>query len=347
MRVGGVYIRGIGVVLGEPVKTEKAIAEGLYEEDLYRITRLTQTHIAGDVPALTMAVDAAKEALARSDLDINDVDAHIHVGNPQQGARSEGVPLYGYVLRELGGVDIHATEIRQGCNGFFGAIDGAVGFLTGAANYDNVLITAGENWTSPLIDRWHGGPDIIYGDGGVAAVLSGESGFAEIVSANSSTLPEFEEWHRGNSTLLPQRDLVYEVPDPAKYVQEFMRKGISLPEIVERWSKFYFDICYRSLADADINSSDVAMIIPSNSDGRQFEQLLFDPLGIPVANSSVDFGRGIGHVGACDQMISLEHFASAGRLAPGDYVLLVSSGPGITSNSIVLRMTDTPAAVNR
>jgi 3-oxoacyl-[acyl-carrier-protein] synthase III len=140
---------------------------------------------------------------------------------------------------------------------------------------------------------------------------------------------------------------VYEVPDPAKYVQEFMNKGISLPEIVERWSKFYFDICYRSLADADINSSDVAMIIPSNSDGRQFEQLLFDPLGIPASHSSVDFGRGIGHVGACDQMISLEHFMSVGRLSPGDYVLLVSSGPGITSNSIVLRITDAPAVASR
>ncbi len=347
MRVNGVYIRGIGVVLGEPMKTERAIAEGLYEEDLYRISKLTQTHVAGDIPALAMAIDAAKEALGRSGLDINDVDAHIHVGNPQQGARAEGVPLYGYVLRELGGDDIHATEIRQGCNGIFGAIDGAVGFLTGAANYASVLITAGENWTSPLIDRWHAGPDIIFGDGGVAVVLSRESGFAEIVSANSSTLPEFEEWHRGDSTLLPQRDLVYTVPDPAKYVQEFMRKGISLPEIVERWSKFYFDICYRSLADADINASDIAMIIPSNSDGRQFEQLLFDPLGIPVSHSSVDFGRGIGHVGACDQMISLEHFVSAGKFAPGDYVLLVSSGPGITSNSMVLRITDVPAAVNR
>ena len=347
MRVNGVYIRGIGVVLGEPVTTERAIAEGLYEEDLYRISKLTQTHVAGDTPALEMAVGAAKDALSRSGLDINDVEAHIHVGNPQQGARSEGVPLYGYVLRELGGTDIHATEIRQGCNGVFGAIDGAIGFLTGAANYANVLVTAGENWTSPLIDRWHAAPDAIFGDGAVAVVLSRESGFAELVSANSSTLPEFEEWHRGNSTLLPQRDLVYTVPDPAKYVQEFMSRGISLPEIVERWSKFYFDICYRSLADADINASDVAMIIPSNSDGRQFEQLLFDPLGIPAARSSVDFGRGIGHIGACDQMIALEHFVSAGKLAPGDYVLLVSSGPGITSNSMVLRITDVPAAANR
>ncbi|XUL94498.1 3-oxoacyl-[acyl-carrier-protein] synthase III C-terminal domain-containing protein (plasmid) [Streptomyces galilaeus] len=67
------------------------------------------------------------------------------------------------------------------------------------------------------------------------------------------------------------------------------------------------------------------------------------PLGLPMSRSSWDFGRSVGHVGAADLIISLDHLVRTGELSPGDHVLLLSQGPGWISSSAVVTITDIPA----
>lgn len=341
MQVQDVYINGLGVFLPYAVSSEEAIRQGWYDESVYQATGLTGTHVARDIPPLTMAVHAGRQALARSGNDVGTIDTLIHAANAQQGP--PGASLSGYVLRHLGGTDLHTMEIDQGCNGVFGAIDVAIGYLTGAARMRTALITTAESFETPLLDRWRGyGPGVIMGDGAAALTLSSEGGFARIVSMASSTYSELEQWHRGDESLLPLRDEFQRMPDMAKRTEAFLRSGVSLPEIIESLTRFSMKVCHRALSEAGLAADDLARLIANNSDGRMLRHAFMKPLGLPMERSTYDYGRTVGHIGSCDQVISLNHLLTTDQLKQGDHVLLLTAGPGWVTSCFVIEILDVP-----
>jgi 3-oxoacyl-[acyl-carrier-protein] synthase-3 len=342
VKVEGVYINGLGVFLPYHVSSEEAIARGLYDEAVYKGTGLTGTHVARDIPPLTMAVHAAKQALARSGNDLTTIDTLIHSANVHQGP--QGASFGGYVLRQLGGTDVHTMEISQGCNGVFGAVDVAIGYLTGAAKMKTALITTAESFETPLLDRWRGyGPGVIMGDGAAAMTLSAEGGFAQIVSMASSTLTELEQWHRGNESLLPLQSETQGLPNMVTRTMDFLQSGISLPEIIELISDFSMKLCHRALSDAGITADDLARAIANNADGRMLYHGFLKPLGLPMERSTYDYGRTVGHIGSCDQIMSLDHLITSDQLKPDDHVLLLTQGPGMVTSCFVIKILEVPA----
>ncbi|MFD7033117.1 ketoacyl-ACP synthase III family protein [Streptomyces sp. NPDC059917] len=341
MRVEGVFIDSVGVFLPDRVSAEQGVADGLYDEEVYKAGGLTGTHVAGDLPALDMAVTAARSALERAGLDPADIESHIHSGVYHQGPDGSYPPAY--VLRELGITGVPSLHIRQGCNGMLAALEIAVGQITGAAEVERALLTTAQNFSTPLIDRWRGfGDSYILADGAAAAVVGSGSGFAEVRSINSGTLAELEKWHRGDESLLPPQDGAGERIAVAERAALFNEREMPLAETVERIGEFDLGLIHRSLVDAGLNAADLARVIPINQDGRMIEFSVLAPLGLPMSRSSWEFGRGIGHVGAADLVISLDHLVRTGELAPGDHVLLLSQGPGWISSSCVLTITDVP-----
>ncbi|NED88358.1 3-oxoacyl-ACP synthase [Streptomyces sp. SID11233] len=342
MKVEGVFIDSVGVFLPEHVSAEQGVADGLYDEEVYKAGGLTGTHVAGEIPALDMAVAAARTALERSGLDADDIESHIHSGVYHQGPDGSYPPAY--VLRELGVGNVPSLHIRQGCNGMLAALEIAVGQITGAAEVETALLTCGQNFSTPLIDRWRGfGDSYILADGAAAAVVSATGGFAELRAINSGTLAELEKWHRGDESLLPPQSTAGEKLAVAERAALFNEREMPLTETVERISEFDLGIVQRSLVDAGINAADLARVVPINQDGRMIEYAVLAPLGLPMSRSSWEFGRGIGHVGAADLLISLDHLVRTGELARGDHVLLLSQGPGWISSSAVVTITDLPA----
>ncbi|GAA1397642.1 hypothetical protein GCM10009639_35260 [Kitasatospora putterlickiae] len=57
----------------------------------------------------------------------------------------------------------------------------------------------------------------------------------------------------------------------------------------------------------------------------------------------LDLGRTLGHLGACDQFLSLTHLLDSGALAPGDHVLLTGNGAGISLAAAVVEVLEHPA----
>ena len=342
MKAEGVFIDSVGVFLPDWISAEQGVADGLYDEEVYKASGLTGTHIAGGLPALDMAVTAARRALERSGTAPGDIESHIHSGVYYQGPDGSYPPAY--ILRELGVGGVPSLHIRQGCNGMLAALEIAVGQITGAAEVETALLTTAQNFTTPLIDRWRGfGDSYILADGAAAAVISAGRGFAELRAINSGTLPELEKWHRGDESLLPPRDGAGEKLAVAERAALFNDREMSLAETVERIGEFDLGIVHRSLVDAGLNASDLARVIPINQDGRMIEFSVLAPLGLPMSRSSWDFGRSVGHVGAADLIISLDHLVRTGELSPGDHVLLLSQGPGWISSSAVVTITDVPA----
>lgn len=337
MKVDGVHLTTLGAFLPPAVSTEQAIAEGKYTEELYQAAGLTGTHVAGDLPAADMAVAAARQAVTRAGLAADEIDAIIHSGVFHQGP--DGWSPAGYILRELGVGNVPSIELRNGCNGMLTAFEIAVGQLTGAANRSTVLLTAGENFSTPMFDRWSDlGPVHIAGDGAAAVVLGTAPGFAELRCVNSGTVPELEGWQRGAASLLPPAKAEERPWDATERSMQFMAQ-MPLPELIEYVTKFSVDLVHRSLVDAGINASDLAKIISVNNDRRSVEQGLLTYVDLPMDRSVWDFGRSVGHVGACDLIISLNHLVETRQLEPGDNVMLLSAGPGWVGSSAVVTVT--------
>jgi 3-oxoacyl-[acyl-carrier-protein] synthase III len=345
VRVNDVFISSVGVHLPEWVSSEQAIADGMYEEEVYKASGLTGTHVAGDQTAVGMAVSAARSAIERAEVDADTIDSHIHSSVYYQGPDGSYPP--GYILRELGAGNIPALDIHQGCNGMLAALDTAVGQITGAAKAETVLLTTAQNFSTPTINRWKDfGSTYILSDGAAAAVVSADSGFAEIRSLNTGTLHMLEKWHRGEESLLPPQTKAHEELSVGERAIQFNENDMPLTEILESLSKFDLDILFRSLVDADVNAADIAKVIAINLDGRMIDQALMQPLGLPMERSTWEFGKSVGHAGAADLIISLDHSVRSGELSPGDHVLLTSQGPGWICSSAVLKIVDVPAWAN-
>jgi 3-oxoacyl-[acyl-carrier-protein] synthase-3/clorobiocin biosynthesis protein CloN2 len=72
------------------------------------------------------------------------------------------------------------------------------------------------------------------------------------------------------------------------------------------------------------------------------DQICEHRLGIPGSRSTWEFGRTLGHCGASDQIIALEHLVRGGGLGPGDHLLMFAYGPGVTISAAVVEILEAP-----
>ena len=75
------------------------------------------------------------------------------------------------------------------------------------------------------------------------------------------------------------------------------------------------------------------------------EQICEVELDLPVSRSAWEFGRTIGHCGASDQVLALDRLMDAGELVPGDRLLMLAYGPGVTISAAVVEILQSPAWV--
>ncbi|MFJ9819114.1 3-oxoacyl-[acyl-carrier-protein] synthase III C-terminal domain-containing protein [Streptomyces sp. NPDC101151] len=315
---------------------------GEYQLGEFKAAGLTGTHVAGDEPAVDMAVRAARSAIERSAADTAAIDAHIHGSVYYQVP--EGAYAPGYILRELGAGNIPSFDVHQGCNGLLGALEVGIGQLTGAARRDRVLLTTASNFTTPLFNRWNDfGTSSIYSDGAAAAVISSAAGFAQVRSLNSGTLHEIEKWHRGEESLLPPRGEAEKHFNMGERSQHFVDNVMGFAQLFEAFFKFDLGVINESLNDAGVTAEEISKVITINVDTRMVEQALMRPLGIPMDRLCAEYGNKVGHSGGADIFITLEHLARTGELRPGDNVLMTSQGPGWICSSAVLTVTGEPS----
>ncbi|MFD9211003.1 ketoacyl-ACP synthase III family protein [Streptomyces sioyaensis] len=340
MIVEDVYIESLGVVLPEWVSAEKAIADGLWDVEGQQVSGLTGAYTAGDTPAMAMAVTAAQRALERSRFSFDTIGSNIHSSVNYQGP--DGTYPPGYILRELGAESISVMNLQQGCNGMLSSLEIAIGQITGAAGIEAVLLTTGENFTSPEINRWVDGGGLVLSDGAMAVVVGGSGGIAQVRSVNTGILPALEKLHRGDGSLLAHGD-AGEPPSMIERIERFYESEMPMSEMVERIALFDLSVIHRSLVDAGLNASDIAKVIPVNMNRHMVEFSVMTPLGLPMSRSSWDFGKAVGHVGGADVFITLEHLVRTREVTPGDHLLLVSMGPGWICTAAVVTIVDLPS----
>ncbi|MGW1958446.1 ketoacyl-ACP synthase III family protein [Streptomyces sp. NPDC001920] len=342
MKTHDFHIRALGVSLPpERVSLKQAIAEGLCDEDDFFDSDLVGVPVADSVAATDLAVDAGRQALDRAGLDPGALDLLVHA--PMARDVPEGWASAGYVLRELKCGNTPSHTIGQGCNGTLSGLEVAIAWLNLATDRSTALVTSSLRAVAPYYDRWHSaGFGMALGDGGSAVLVGRTEGIARIEAVNSRTIPELEGLHRGSLDLADHEALARETVDvPARAREYALGSDFDSFDLHRLFSTMYADVARQSLDEAGLGPEDLAKVVFTNAGAALIEADVMRPLGLPMERSTWDFGRTIGHIGASDQVFSLDHLLSAGDVAPGDRVLLLGGTQGYNVASVLLTVTDT------
>jgi 3-oxoacyl-[acyl-carrier-protein] synthase III len=333
------YVAALGVHLPDRLtSTEQAVQAGRYDADDLAEAGLTGVPEAGSQSPPDMAVRAAEDCLKRAGAAPADVDLLVHASAFPQGPEMWSPAAY--ILRELGGADVLALEVRQGCNGMFAALEVAAALLRVAPHRTTALLTAADNLDSPLVDRWHSaGPAFILGDAACALLLTRSPGPARLRSLRSTTVPELEGMHRGAEPLYPPGAVAGRPIDLGARAAHFGRHTMPLAEVTRVVAAKQAETARAALADADLLPADVAVVVHANA-ARWLVEPWMAELGLPMSRSAWEIGRHVGHVGSSDQIVCLDRLLAAGRLRGGDHVLLMGSAPGFSIAAVVLQITE-------
>lgn len=349
MRTPDVHIKGLGVFLPRTVPVEEAVEEGRYPALEAEIHELAGAAVAGDTPAPEMALRAAQEAYKRCGHRPDETDLLLYADSWHQGP--DGWQPQYYLQRHLVGNEALAVEVRQGCNGMFAAMELAAGHLRGRPPADGdgraatALLVASDNFGTPMMDRWTMGPGYVAGDAASAVLLTTEPSFAQLAAVGSVSVSEAEQMHRGAEPLFPPGPTVGRALDfrarNAEYKTAALDGGIGTGALVKVHG-MTLQLVERTLSEAGIGMADVTRVAYMNYSREIVEQRCMAALGLPMEKSVWEFGRTVGHLGASDQVVSLDHLLTAGELGPGDHLLMLGVGPGVTLSCAVVRIAHTP-----
>jgi 3-oxoacyl-[acyl-carrier-protein] synthase III len=341
MRLDRIFLNGIGTHRPEAFPAAKAVELGLYDEADFVENGLTGVCIAGEMSAPEMAVVAARQCLARSGLLATDIDVLLYATVFAQGP--EVWSPAAYVQREVVNTDAPAIGIGQGCNGMLAALELAACYLTASQERTTALLAAADNCTSPQLDRWRSSPGFLPADAASALLVGTRPGFARLASVGSVTIPELEPLHRGDEPLFPAGGATGRMIDLRRRGEYFRTHGMLLAEVAETVAKVQGELIERLLAEAEITLVDLSRVVYVNAARYLTEHWFTKPLGVPLSKSAFDFGRNVGHAGASDQTLSLEHLVATGQVGPGDHVLLAGLAPGMSIAAAVIEILERPA----
>lgn len=337
------FVRGIGVHLPQRrITTAEAVAAGYCDADRIAYSGLVSVAAGDGRSGIDMAVDAARNALACARMKPDDIDVLMHATMLPEGP--QGWSPAGYVLRELGCGPRPGHEIRQGCNGMFAGLELATGWLAASGDQETALLTAALRGGSPIMDRWQSaGFGLHVGDAGCALVLGRGHGLAQVVAVCSTMFPELEGLHRGVEPPSEETAAGTGPVDITARSAEFVAAaGYDPFELQRMFTTMYVSVAQRALAEARLDAEDLARVAFLHGGGPLTDASIMQPLGLPASKSTWDFGRTVGHLGACDQVVALHHLLTTGRLDVGDHVLLVGGTQGYNAASAVLRITELP-----
>jgi clorobiocin biosynthesis protein CloN2 len=250
-----------------------------------------------------------------------------------------------YLQRYLVGDDLLAVEIQQGCNGTFSGVELAIGILRAEPDRKAVLIATGDNFGTPMFQRWESGaPNSVMGDGASALVLTKDDGFAQLQSICTATCSDMEEAERAGEPLFPPSIIQGRAPDYKTRYEAYGKKLFAAghgTEMLIRHQQRAVECTSRALAEAGVGNDDIKRVIIHNIGKGDATTYLGMP-GFSLEQSTWGYGSSIGHVGASDHLISLNHLLATGQLGVGDYVLLTGMSPGVTYKSAVVQILDVP-----
>lgn len=324
-----VEIAGTGAGIPEQRLTNADFVRRLDTSDEWIVQRtgIHERRIASEGEStLTFAVQAGRQAIERAGITPRDVDLIICATiTPEHVLPATSCELQA----ALGCGHAPALDLVAACSGFvYGAITAAQYIICGMARH---VLVVGADCMTRLADMEDRASCILFGDGAGAAVLRAaanpESRFLAARMGCDGTRAELIWVPAGGAR----------EPASVRTVNErlhFMRmRG---REVYRFAVTQMYDLVRETLQDAQMTLDMLDMLVPHQSNLRMIESAC-QRLGLPSHKVFINIGQ-YGNTSSASVPIALHEAFVQKRIRPGDSVLMVAFGAGLTWGSLLLRL---------
>lgn len=324
-----IRICGTGAYLPSEVVPNEYFANYLDTSDEWIVARTgirERRRAAPDEFTSTLAANASRQAMERAGLTINDIDMIIcatATGDCPFPATAA------FVQAQLGGIGIPAIDVSAACAGFLYGANIAAGMLA-SGMYKHILVIGAETLTR-VTDPQDRGTVVLFGDAAGAAIFGraehAEQGVLHCELGCDGTKTDYI-CIPGCGSRRPVSPAVLE--ERLQYMHMRGREVykfavVKLQKLVEN-----------ALESAGLTPDDLKLFIPHQSNLRIIESAR-ERLGLPREKVAVNIDR-YGNTSAASVIVSLAEAQHEGRVGPGDVVLMVAIGAGLTWGTMLLRL---------
>lgn len=302
----GATIIGWGSYLPPKVLTNHDLEQMVDTNDQWIVERsgIRERHVGGTT--IGMSIEAGRIAIASAGLDPSDIDALIIATTTPDRQWGNAAA----VQHELG-LRCGVMELNSACSGFVYALVTAHGLVaTGARN----VLVIGADTLSRITDWTDRNTAVLFGDGAGAVVLAACDGPGELLAW------DLDADGSAGSILWAE-------------VGGFIQ--MEGKEVFRRAVRIMVDSATKVLEHAGVAGEELALVVPHQANIRII-QAACDRLNVDMSRTAVVLDR-TGNTSAASIPLALDDALSKGRIAPGDLVLLVGFGGGMTAASALLR----------
>ena len=325
-------VAGCGIAVPEGRLTNADWEQRVDTNDAWIVERtgIRERRVAGPGESTaTLAIDAGAAAIKAADLTPADIGACIVATvTPEQP-----IPFTAAYVQESLGLRCGAFDVDAACSGFvYGLVVGSSLIATGAL--DAVLVIGSETLLR-IADWTDRSTCVLFGDGAGAVVLTPNGR-----DADDRDAPGLLAWDLGcdgsAAHLLALKAGGSRLPTSHQTVDaghHFLR--MEGQEVFRRAVRAIVDSAAGTLAQAGATPDEVALFIPHQANIRIIDAAA-GRLGIAPERTFKNIDR-YGNTSAASIPLALAEAAEAGRLRPGDLVLLSGFGAGMSWASALLR----------
>lgn len=323
------HIVGWGKYVPQRVLTNDDLSRMVDTSDEWIVTRtgIRERRIAAETETTaTMAVQAARQALEVAGIGPEKVDLIVvATATPDYLFPSTAC----LVQDALGASRAAAFDLAAGCTGFVYALGVAAAMVESGAVRTALVI--GAETLSRITDWTDRNTCVLFGDGAGAVVLQAgpeEGGILATVLGADGSGKDLLMLPAGGSRNPASHQTVGERMHFIKMQgRDVFRFAVRVIPTATR----------QALEKAGLSLEDVALFIPHQANGRIIESALRD-LKLPPEKAYSNLER-YGNTSAASIPIALCEAVEEGRLRPGDVVVCVGFGAGLTWGATVLRWT--------
>ena len=231
-----------------------------------------------------------------------------------------------FVQKKIGATNAACLDISAACAGFLFGIEIAQQFIT-SHTHDTVLVIGAEKLTS--ITNWTDrNTCVLFGDGAGAAILRHRGSTHGVISTHIGSDGKYTDilFMPGGGSRCP---ITRENVDLNLVTIHMTGK-----EVYKQAVTAMLSAAKKALEQAGLSIHDIACVIPHQANVRIIDAIA-DRLGISRDKMFVNVDR-YGNTSAAAVAIALDEANRSGRIKPGDYVLMVVFGGGLTWASTVI-----------
>lgn len=293
------------------------------DEWIFSRTGIKQRHISTGEDTSDLAYKASKRALEQAHIPASELDMIICATiTPEYFMPSVAC----IVQHRLGASKAAAFDLAAACTGFVYALAVAASFVQSGL-YRNILVVGAET-LSKSVDWSDRSTCVLFGDGAGAAIIS-----ASERGNGIGTIRLASDGSRRDCLLLPALPLSnpYTRADRERNCSYISMKG---QEVFKFAVRTMVDMISDIMKEAELAQEEISHVIAHQANYRIIEQAA-RALDMPIEKFYINIDK-YANTSAATIGIALDEMNRQGRLRPGDKIILIGFGGGMTSGAILL-----------